>query len=162
MIYVRKCFSCVPFYSVILYFSLSATLSLLLFMMWGCVLPSLIYMLLSSFPNSICLRDSLFSLVYSWLLCQKLMDCMCAGLFWGSLFHSTDPYICFCLPILCCFDYSSFAALPEVWEGYAFSFVLFSSLFFGNSGSFVVPYIILRVICSSSMKNIMTYLWEIF
>ena len=29
---------------------------------------------------------------------------------------------------------------------------------FGNSGSFVGPYIILRVICSSSMKNIMTYL----
>ena len=29
---------------------------------------------------------------------------------------------------------------------------------FGNSGSFVVPYIIFRVICSSSMKNTMKYL----
>ena len=55
--------------------------------------------------------------------------------------------------IPCCFDYFSFAVLSEVWEGYAFSFVLFPKDCFDNSGSFVV-HILFRIICSISVKNV--------
>ena len=44
--------------------SLQAISSLFLCMMWGCVLTSLIYMQLSSFPSSTCWRNCLFSIVY--------------------------------------------------------------------------------------------------
>ena len=65
-------------------------------MVWGCVLTSLIYMWLSSFSNTTCWRDCLFSIVYSCLLCRRLIDRRCMGLFLGSLFYSIDPYVCFC------------------------------------------------------------------
>ena len=39
------------------------------------------------------------------------------------------------------FDNCSFIVLSEVWEGYASYFVLFLQGCFGNSGSFMVPYI---------------------
>ena len=38
-------------------------------------------MQLSSFPSTTCWRDCLFSTVYSCLLCQRLIDCRCVGLF---------------------------------------------------------------------------------
>ena len=70
-------------------------MSLFLCMVWGCVLASLIYMWLSNFPNTTFWRDYLFSIVYSCLLCQRLIDLRCMGLFLGSLFCSIDPYVCF-------------------------------------------------------------------
>ena len=50
---------------------------------------------LSSFPSTTCWRDCLFSMVYSWLLCQRLIDCRYVTLFLSSLFCSIDPYVCF-------------------------------------------------------------------
>ena len=32
----------------------------------------------------------LFSIVYSYFLCYRLIDCKCVGLFLGALFYSTD------------------------------------------------------------------------
>ena len=63
---------------------------------WGSVVTSLIYMQLSNFPNTTCWRDCLFSIVYSCLLCRRLIDYRCVSLFLGSLFCSIDPYVCFC------------------------------------------------------------------
>ena len=57
----------------VLYLSLGANLSLFLFIVWGSVLISLIYMQLSSFPNTICWIDCLFCIMYSCLLCQRLI-----------------------------------------------------------------------------------------
>ena len=42
------------------------------------------------------LKRSLFSITYSCLLCQKLIDYRCVGLSLGLLFCFTDLYICFC------------------------------------------------------------------
>ena len=52
------------------------------------------------------------------------------GLLLGSLFRSIDPYVCF-VPIPYCFDYCNFVVVSKVWEGCAFSFVLFPQDFFG-------------------------------
>ena len=82
------------------------------------------------------LLKRLFPILYSCLLCQRLIDCMCMGIFLGSLFCSIDPYVF--VPIPHCFDYCSFVVLSEVWEGYASCFVLFPQDCFGNSGSFMV------------------------
>ena len=36
------------------------------------------------------------TIVYSFLLCWRLIDCRYVGLFLGSLFCSIDAYVCFC------------------------------------------------------------------
>ena len=71
-------------------------LSLFLCVMRGCVLTSLIYIWLSNFPNTTCRRDCLFSIVYSCLHCQRLIDHKSVGLFLGSLFCSFDPCLFLC------------------------------------------------------------------
>ena len=43
------------------------------------------------------LKRLFFSIVYSCLFCWKLIDCRCVDLFLGSLFCSTDQYVCFCV-----------------------------------------------------------------
>ena len=63
------------------------------FVVRGCVLTSLIYMWLSNFPSTTCWRDCLFPIVYSCLLCQRLIDHRYVGLFLGSLF-SAGPFMC--------------------------------------------------------------------
>ena len=62
---------------------------------------------LSSFSNTICWRDSLFSTGYSFLLCWRLVGHTFAGPFLGFVFCSVDLCVCFCkhlkllCPILC-------------------------------------------------------------
>ena len=68
----------------------------ILSMVWGSILTSLIYMWLSSFPPPLAKETCLFSIVYSYLLCQRLIDCRCVGLFLGSLFGSIYAFVCFC------------------------------------------------------------------
>ena len=43
-------------------------------MVWECVPVLLIYMQLSSYPSTICWRDCLFPILYSCLLCRRLID----------------------------------------------------------------------------------------
>ena len=137
----------------VLYLTLKTILSLFLCIVWGSVLTSLIYMRLSSFLNTTCWRDCLFSIVYSCLICWRLLTVGVWVYFWAlcsvSLIH-----ISIFVPIPHCFDYCTFVALSEVWEGYASSFVLFPQDCFGNSG-FLSLHISFRIICSSSMKNVM-------
>ena len=80
----------------VLCLSLEAILSLFLCMVGGSVLTSLIYMQLSNFSNTTCWKDCLFPIVYSFLLCWRLIDHSCVGLLLGSLFCSIGPYVCFC------------------------------------------------------------------
>ena len=80
---------------------------------------------------------------YSCLLCWGLIDHRCMSFFLGSLFCAIDQCVCFChkhqnIIILWCFDYCSFVVLLEVWESYAFYFVLFPQDCIGNSGFFMV------------------------
>ena len=99
LIYVSECFAYVLFYEfyvIVSYICLSSILSLFLCMVWESVLTSSIYMWLSSFPNTTCWRDCLFSTVYSCFLFWRLIDRRCVCLFLGSLFCSIDPYVCFC------------------------------------------------------------------
>ena len=70
---------------------LSAILSLFWCMVWGCVPGSLIDMQPSSFPSITSWKDCLFPILYSWLLCQRLIHCRCLGF----LFCSIGLYICF-------------------------------------------------------------------
>lgn len=56
---------------------------------------SLFYMWLSSFPRTIHWRDCRFSIVSPRLLCCKLIDHICMGLFRGSLFCPIDLCVCF-------------------------------------------------------------------
>ena len=68
--FVWEYFTYILWYLVI-YLCLWAILSLFLYKVWGCVLTLLIYMWLSSFHNTTCWRDCLFSIVY-YLLCWRL------------------------------------------------------------------------------------------
>ena len=62
------------------------------------------------------------------------------GLFLGS--HSIPlTLMSVFVPIPC--GLLTVAVLSEVWEDYASCFVLFPQDFYGNSGSFMVPYKIL-------------------
>ena len=79
----------------VLRLSLRAIVSVLLYMMWRCVLISLIYMQLSNFPSTTCWRDCLFPVLFSCFLCQIFIDLRCVGLFLDSLFCSFGLYVCF-------------------------------------------------------------------
>ena len=111
----------------------------LMCMVWKCILTSLIYMQLFNFPSTTCWRDYFFLIVYSCLLCQRLVDHRCVNFFLASPFSPFDPYVCFCVRPHW-FDYCNFVVLTEVWECYASSFALFPQDFFGNCGSFIIPY----------------------
>ena len=61
----------------------------------GIVLISFFYMQLSSFPSTTYQRDCLFSIVYSCLLCRRLIDHKYVGLFLNFLSCSIDLCACF-------------------------------------------------------------------
>ena len=156
MIYVRECFayfSSRSFMMSCLIFKYLSHFEFILCMVWGCVLTSLVCMWLTNFSNTTCWRHYLFSIVYSCLLCHRLIDHRCRGLFLDSLFCSIDPYVCF-VPIPCCFDYCSFVVLSEVWKGYASSFALFPQDQLAILGLFWV-HINFSIICSCFVNNVM-------
>ena len=119
--------------------SLSAILSLFLCLVWGCVLVSLIYMQLSKFPSNTCWKDCHFLILSPCLLCQRLIDPRCLGLFLDSLFSSIGLYVCFGTSTIC-LDGCGFVILSEVWERDASCLVFVPQDCFGNFGSFVVPH----------------------
>ena len=58
-------------------------------------------------------------ILYSSLLCWRLIDPSCLGLFLDSLFYSINPYVCFCTSTACftaCHNYCNFVILSEVGE----------------------------------------------
>ena len=86
---------------------------------------SLFYMELSSFPSTTYWRDCLFSIIYSCLLCHRLMDHRYRGV---SLALCSVPLIYIPLFVLgpCCFDYYSFVVFFEIRRYDAFIFVFLS------------------------------------
>ena len=65
-------------------------------------------------------RDCLFSIVYSCILCHRLIDYKCVGLFLGFLSCSIDLCVCF-IPVPYCFDDCSFVVESKVREHDSFS-----------------------------------------
>ena len=64
------------------------------------------------------------------------------------------------VPVPHCFDHCSFIVLSEVWEGYASCFFPCFDLFFSPEGALAMLGLLwfqinLRIICSSSVKNVM-------
>ena len=100
---------CVLFYGVLSYVCLWAILSIFLSVVWGYVLVLLIYMHLSSFPSSTWWRDCLFPILYSCLLCQRLINHKCLGL---------------CYTVLKFYFYN-----PRVWGIFPFLWIIFSFLY---------------------------------
>ena len=74
-------------------------------------------MRLSTFPSSTYWRDYLFSMVYSYLLCYRLIDCTCVGLFLDSLFCSTDLHIWFCLHMSNMYHLMNLGICIHTWWG---------------------------------------------
>ena len=62
------------------------------------------------------------------------------------------------IPVPNCLDDCSFVTVPEVWESYASCLVFVLQDGFGNSGSFVVLYELFGIVCSSSVKDVMSNL----
>ena len=116
------------------------------------VLTLLIYMCLSAFPTQLA-EETLFTIVYSWLLCWILIDHTCVGLFLYSLFCFIDPLLCWYIQwYICLCQYQAvsincgFVVLPEAWDGYASK---------KNPESFMITYKLYGIICSNSVKNSM-------
>jgi len=59
------------------------------------VLISYFYMWLASFPSTSYWRDRLFYILYSCLLCHRLIDRKWVGLFLGFLSDSIELYVFF-------------------------------------------------------------------
>ena len=120
---------------------------------WGCVLVSLIYMHLSSFPSITCWRDCLFPIFYSCLLCWRLIDHRYLALFLGSLFFcSIGPGVCFCtcttlswLLVVLYYYLKSGRVMPPAW-------CLFPRIALAILGLlwFHINY---WIVCCSSVKN---------
>ena len=117
----------------VLYLRLSAILSLFLCVVWGGVLTSLIDIWMSSFPNTTCWKDCLFSLIYSCFLCQRLIDHRHVSLILVSL--------------SCCLDRSVFVPVPcclftVAWQNCLKSghLCFFAQDCFDYSRSFMLPY----------------------
>ena len=95
------------------------------------------------FSKTTCWRDSLFSIVYPCMLCQRLSDHRCVGLFLGSLFCFIHLYVFFFFlykyyTIWLLWLYSAVSSLGELC-------LLFSppQYFVGNSESYMVLYKVL-------------------
>ena len=124
-------------------------MSLFLYIVWGSVLTSLIYMRLSSFSNTNCWRDCLFSILYSCFVC-------CRGVwvcFW-VLCSVPLIYMSVFVPIPCCFDYCSFEYSLKSGTVIPPALFLFLKIALGIQG-LLWFHINFRIICSTCMKNVM-------
>ena len=128
-------------------------------MWWRCVLTSLIYMQLSKFPITTWCRDCLFSNYIflhplpkiNWLLMYGFNSGLSILFNWSmSVF----------VPTPCCFDYCRIVILSEAWEGYASYLLFFIRIALAILG-FLWFHINFRIICSTSVKNVMGHLIRI-
>ena len=109
-------------------------------MMLENVLVSLISTYFSNFPYTTYLRNCLFSIEHSCLLCCRLIDHRCMGLFLGFLSCSIDLYFCFLLSGPYRFDNCRFLIQLEVRDLDFSSSIYLSQDCFGYSGYLVLPY----------------------
>ena len=145
------------------YLNLQAIWSLFLCMVCVCVcvcvVNSLTNMQLSSFPNTTCQRDCVFS-VYT--LASFVEDYLTIGvcLFVHSLFCSIDPYVSFCTNTvllwvlqLCStiWNLGGFCIQQNVQNSILFFFLKIALTLLG----LLLFHINFWIICSSSVKNVM-------
>ena len=98
----------------------------------------ILLMQLSSFLSTIYWRDYLFSVVQSLLLCFRLIDHKCVGLFLSYLFCSIDLWVSFCASTIL---FQLLQLCSIVWSQGEWYLQLCSFQdFFGNLRSFVVQY----------------------
>ena len=84
------------------------------------------------------LLKRLFPLVYSHLLCRRLIDRRCVCLFLGSQFCPIEPHMSV---FLCRYrTVLIYCSIVWSWEGYASCLLLFLQDRFSNSGSFTASY----------------------
>ena len=90
------------------------------------VLISFFYIQLSSFPSITYWRDCLFPIVYSCLLCHRLIDHKCVALFLGFLPFSIDLVVCFCastitllIPVAFQYSLKSGSVIPELCSSFS-------------------------------------------
>ena len=131
-------FSCRILWSHNLYLSLLPILSLFWCMVQVGGLVSFCCMYLPNFPNIIYWRDSFYSIIRSFFLCQILINPIAMDWFLGSLFCLIDLYTCSASTRLFWLKWSS----AIVWYQELYSFPLgstFSRLLrvFGVSLSFI-------------------------
>ena len=119
-----------------------------------CFLTLLIYMQLSSFPNTTCWRDRLFSIVYSCPFCWRLIDCRCVNLSLGFLFCPVNPYVCFCANTMLLW---LLWLCSIVWSlgGLCLLLCSFFSGMLWQFWIFLWFHINFMITCSSSVKNVM-------
>lgn len=109
-------------------------------------------MCMSCFSSAGYWRDYRFPLVYSWLLCWRLIDHILMGLCLGSLLYFTGPLCLFFYANTNCCHYYSLLVYFEIRTCDASSFVL-SQDCFGYSTSFWF-HIHFRIDFSISVKKI--------
>ena len=80
----------------------------------------------------------LFSIAYSFLLCQRLVDHTAVSAFLGSLFCSIA--LCVFVPVSYCLGDYTFVIQLEVQNCDASHFAFIFQHYFGYLGSFLVPY----------------------
>ena len=90
----------------------------------------------AQFFQSQLLKKLSFLYVYSCLLCHRLIDHKCVGLFLGSPLI----YVSVSVPVPYCYGYCSFVVQSEVRDCDSSNTVLFSQVSFGYLGSFVFLY----------------------
>ena len=138
MIYVIECYPMISSQSFVESCLLFESLSYLsLCMMTECVLTSLLYMQLFSFPSTTCWANCVFPIVHHCLHCPRLIDFGYGGLFMGSIFYSIDSFICFCASTMMfwlLYLSSIFWSLKGLW---LLPCDFCPQDFFGNSGSFI-------------------------
>ena len=123
-------------------------MSLFFCMVLGSVIIWFFCKWLSSFPSTTYWRNFLFSIVYSCVLCHRLVEHKCLGLFLGFLFCSIYLYFCFCASTIL-FRWLQLCSI--IWsKGACFLQLRFS--FSGYLGSFCF-HTNFKIFCSSSLKN---------
>ena len=99
-------------------------------------------------------EETVFSpILYSCLLCQRLIDYKGVSLFLSSPFCSISLHVCL-EPVPHCLDYRSFVILSEVWESYTPAWFLFLRIALAIL-SLLWFHINLWIVGSSSVKNLM-------
>ena len=135
------CFLLGVLWCQVLYFNLEVIWGFFLYMV-GSIIISLIYIYLD-FPNTTCWQPYLFSIVYTCILHQRLIDCQCVDLFLGSWFYSINLclFLChyhtltswFSFPFIflkcSCVTMFSFL-LNSAWLKYRYSYTFFFHVLF--------------------------------
>ena len=105
------------------------------------------------------LLKRLFPVLYSCILCQRIIDHRCTSYFW-TLWSVPLIRMTGFVPILHCFNYCAFVVLSEIWESYTSCFPTSAppkiALVFLGLPCFQVNF---QILCSRCMKKMSWVIW---